>query len=70
MVTPVDFPQNLLAKYKEWNGEYVLSAPVKAEEAKLLVKLVPLDIRFLLGCGLKWDDNIVHEDPSASGGAC
>ena len=40
------------------------SAPVKNEEASLLMKLLPLDVRYLLGCGLKWNE----DEPGASGG--
>jgi hypothetical protein len=43
-----------VATYKTLNEEYVPSAPVKVDEAKVLRKLIPLDIRFLLGNGLKW----------------
>ncbi len=46
---------------------YVPSAPVKTEEAKLIRKIMGLDIRFLHGCGLKWNDNAIkEEDPCAS----
>ena len=67
---PVNFPPDILRKYRDWNSKYVPSAPVKTEEAQLLMKIVPLDVRFLLGCGLKWDANATEpEDTSASGGA-
>ena len=68
---PVNFPSDILRKYTEWNAKYVPSAPVKAEDAQLIIRIVPLDIRFLLGCGLKWDANATEEpeDTSASGGA-
>ncbi len=42
--------------------------PVKTDEAKLISKILALDVRFLLGCGLEWDKTVT-EDPSASGGA-
>ena len=51
---PVDFPSQVVATYKALNDEYVPSAPVKVDEAKVLLKLIPLDIRFLLGNGLQW----------------
>ena len=61
---PVNFPDKTLALYKKWNTEYVPSAPVKNDEALLLMKLLPLDVRYLLGCGLKWDE----VQPEALGG--
>jgi hypothetical protein len=42
----------------------VPSTPIKEQEATLLMKILPLDICYLLGCGLQWDP----EDTSASGG--
>ncbi len=68
MDIPVDFPPNIVAMYKAINEEYVPSTPVKTEEAKLIRKILALDARFLLGCGLEWDKTVT-EDPSASGGA-
>ena len=65
---PVDFPPNIVAMYKAMNEEYVPSTPVKTDEAKLIRKILALDVRFLLGCGLEWDKTVT-EDPSASGGA-
>ena len=63
---PVDFPQDLVRQYENFNKEYVPSAPVKTEEAKHIMKILPLDIQFLLGCGLKWDDNVsIPEQQSA-----
>ena len=61
---PINFPDKTLALYKQWNLEYVPSAPVKNEEASLLMKLLPLDVRYLLGCGLEWNE----VQPEASGG--
>ena len=64
VVVPVDFPPDIVLIYKTLNEEYVPSTPIKTDEAKHLLKLLPLDIRFMLGCGLKWDDNQI--EPSAS----
>jgi hypothetical protein len=64
VVVPVDFPPDIVLKYKTLNEEYVQSTPIKTDEAKNLLRLLPLDIRLLLGCGLKWDDNQI--EPSAS----
>jgi hypothetical protein len=47
---PVDFPPDLVRQYETVNREYVPSAPVKMDEAKYIMKLLSLDIRFLLGC--------------------
>ncbi len=65
----VNFPHKTTARYKEWNNKYVLSAPIKIEEAILNIKIIHVDIRFLIGCGLERDaigpDAV---DPSALGG--
>jgi hypothetical protein len=61
---PVEFPEKAVSKYKKWNSEYVPSTPIKEQEATHLMKIFPLDIRYLLGCGLQWD----AQDPSASSG--
>jgi hypothetical protein len=64
VVVPVDFPPDIVLIYKTLNEEYVPSTPIRTDEPKHLLKLLPLDIRFMLGCGLKWDDNQI--EPSAS----
>ena len=63
---PVDFPADIVLKYKKLNEEYIPSTPIKTEEAKHLLKILPLDIRFLLGAGLKWDDNQIQESAAGS----
>ncbi len=66
---PVHFPPAIVSKYQSANEVYIPSAPVKKEKANLILKTVPLDVRFLLRCGLKWDNNdIQEEDASASRG--
>jgi hypothetical protein len=64
VVVLVDFPLDIVLKYKTLNEEYVPSTPIKTDKAKHLLKLLPLDILSLLGCGLKWDDNQI--EPLAS----
>jgi hypothetical protein len=54
---PVDFPPDLVRQYETVDRKYVSSAPVKMDEAKYIMKLLSLDIRFLLGCDCKWDDD-------------
>ena len=67
---PVTFPADVVRTYEALNKEYVPSAPVKTEEAKHIMKIIPLDIRFLLGRGYKFTDNeIVPDQTSASGSA-
>ena len=67
---PVNFPADIVKKYKDYNSKYVPNNPVKVEEAQLIMRIVPLDIRFLSGCGLTWDTNASEpEDTSASGSA-
>ena len=61
---PVDFPPNLVKKYKEWNEDYIPATPIKKDEATLVMKILPMDIRFILGCGLEWDA-LVEADPVA-----
>jgi hypothetical protein len=68
---PVDFPPATLIKYKSANEAYIPSASIKATEAELVMSIVPLDVRFLLGCGLKWDirsapDNDIPRAPASS----
>ena len=66
---PVNFPPNIVAMYKGMNEQYVPSAPVKLEEAKLIRQIMALDVRFLHGCGLKWNASTSEEEaPGASGG--
>jgi hypothetical protein len=66
---PVNFPPDIVRVYKSLYEKYVASAPVKLEAAKHLMEIIPLDVRFLLGCGLKWEDNDIEaEDPTALGG--
>jgi hypothetical protein len=65
---PVNFPPDIVATYQKLNEQYVPSAPVKTEEAKQIRKIMGLDVRFLHGCGLKWNDVIEEEAPGASGG--
>ena len=62
---PVDFPPAIVTKYKSANEEYVPSAPIKEHEAKIVMAIVPLDVRFLLGCGLKWADNDIQSAPAS-----
>jgi hypothetical protein len=64
---PVDFPPNLVSKYKGWNEEYIPATPIKKDEATLVMKILLMDIRFILRCGLEWDA-LVEADPVASGG--
>ncbi len=64
----VNFPPDMLATYQKLNEQYVLSAPVRTEEAKQIRKIMGLGVRFLHGCGLKWNDVIEEEVPGASGG--
>ena len=59
---PVDFPPATVIKYKSANDAYIPSAPIKETEAKLVMSIVPLDVRFLLGCGLKWDIRSAPDD--------
>jgi hypothetical protein len=66
VVIPVDFLANIVAMYKAMNEEYVPSTPVKTEEAKIIRKILALDIQFMLGCALEWN-KIVTEDPYTSG---
>ncbi len=69
MDIPVNFPADTLATYKQWNEKYVPSAPVKAEEAIQIRKILGLYVRFLHGCGLKWNENPIEgEVAGASGG--
>ena len=62
---PVDFPPATVIKYKSANEAYVPSAPIKETEAKLIMAFVPLDVRFLLGCGLKLADNDIESAPAS-----
>jgi hypothetical protein len=66
---PVDFLPDLVRKYETVNKKYVPSLPVKMDEAKLIMKILPLDIRCLLGCGLKWDGNDILPDQSSASGS-
>jgi hypothetical protein len=56
---PVDFPLNLVRQYETVNRENIKSAPVKMDEAKYIMKLLSLDIRFLLDVIVtcNWDDD-------------
>jgi hypothetical protein len=66
---PVDFPPETVKVYKEYNAEYVPQSPIKLLDAELLLDILPLDVRYLLGCGYKWNAaEEAKEDPSASGG--
>ena len=65
---PVNFPPDIVATYKALNEQYVPSAPVKTEEAKHIRKIMGLDVRFLHGCGLKWNDAIQDVVDGATGG--
>ncbi len=49
---PVDFPPANVSKYKSANK----------------AKIVPLDVLFLLGCGLKWDSNDIQEEDASDVG--
>jgi len=69
MQVPVDFPPDIVKPYDEFNKEYVPQSPIKQAEAELLLDILPLDIRYLLGCGYEWKAaEEATEDPSASGG--
>jgi len=69
MQVPVDFPNDIVKPYEEFNKEYVPQSPTKAAEAELMLDILPLDIRYLLGCGYEWKAaEEATEDPSASGG--
>jgi hypothetical protein len=58
-----------LKLYKDYNAEYVQHSPIILLDAKLLLDILPLDVRYLLGCGYKWNAaEEAKEDPSASGG--
>ena len=66
---PVDFPPEIVKVYKDYNDEYVPQQPIKQLEAELLLDILPLDVRYLLGCGYEWNAaEEATEDPSASGG--
>jgi hypothetical protein len=60
--------------YKDNNAEYVPQSPIKlldaeVQAAELLLDILPLDVRYLLGCGYKWNAaEEEKEDPSASCG--
>ena len=69
MQVPVDFPPVTVTAYKGFNDEYVPQSPIKQSEAELLLDILPLDVRYLLGCGYEWNAaEEATEDPSASGG--
>ena len=69
VLVPVDFPPDIVKPYEEFNKEYVPQSPTKAAEAELMLDILPLDIRYLLGCGYEWKAaEEATEDPSASGG--
>jgi hypothetical protein len=52
---PVDFPPETVQLYKDYNANYVPHSPIKLLDAKLLLDILPLDVRYLLGCGYKWN---------------
>jgi hypothetical protein len=68
---PVDFPEDTVKLYKEYNIEYIPLAPVNREQAESIIKILLLDIRYLFGCGYEWNASNEKEeeaaDPSASG---
>jgi hypothetical protein len=65
---PVDFRPETDKLYKDYNAEYVLRSPIKMLDAELLLEILPLDVRYHLGCGYKWNaPEEEKEDPSASG---
>ena len=51
MQVPVDFPPETVTAYKGYNNEYVPQSPIKQLDAELLLDILPLDVRYLLGCG-------------------
>ena len=65
VVIPVDFPPELVLKYKEANDVYVPQTPIKTEEAVLLRRILAMDQRFLYGSGLQWNQE--PEPQPASG---
>jgi hypothetical protein len=66
---PVDFPPETVKLYKDYNAEYVPQSPIKLLDAELLLDILPPDVRYLLGCGYKWNAaEKEKEDPSASSG--
>jgi hypothetical protein len=65
---PVDFPANIVKLYREWKAEYTPMEPIKKDQAELVLNLIPLDIRFLLGCGYDRGAAEEVEDPSPSCG--
>ena len=65
VVIPVDFPPELVRKYKEANDVYVPQTPIKTEEAVLLRRILAMDQRFLYGSGLQWNQE--PEPQPASG---
>ena len=52
---PVHFPLDIVNVYKDYNAEYIPQTPIKQLEAELLLDILPLDVRYLLGCGYKWN---------------
>ncbi len=64
---PFDFPPNLVRKCKEWNEEYIPATPIKKDKATLVMKILPMNIRFILGCGFEWIV-VVEADPVVLGG--
>ena len=65
VVISADFPPELVCKYKELNDVYVAQTPIKAEEATLIHKIMAMDLRFLYGSGLQWNQE--PEPQPASG---
>jgi hypothetical protein len=66
---PVHFPLDIVNVYKDYNAEYIPQTPIKQLEAELLLDILPLDVRYLLGLGYKWNSaEEATEDPTASGG--
>ncbi len=65
VVISVDFPPELVLKYKELNDVYVAKTHIKAAEATLLCRIMAMDQRFLYGSGLQWNQE--PEPQPASG---
>ena len=65
MEIPANFSPDVVRIYKALNDEYVPNTAVKHDGAELVLKVLAMDVWFILGCGLKWDKIVPVEDPFA-----